>query len=547
MPKLVADGLNKEQFEEKVNDNVVVVPQPKGGAPALQASTNAKINKPYSKTGIDKYVIDDYDPNCCCPFTNPETVGFVFVGSFSVGVTIMSNLFISAALLELALKEAGCGYLFADDVDDDPPSCKKKVYGMHPANLYLVMATIAALTIACLNPFIGALIDHTRFRKSLAAGTLFSLAIIQFVQMSISKDTWFFVMILQIPAIAGYFLHSATYSAYLPELSDSLMELNRASATSTKYLFITEISFVLFVAVVSSILFGADDSVNACRLSQGLSGAGLLYSSFHVYGRFMKSRPKPKITLSLTMERGLTSLKDTLKEMAVEFPMVRRYLVATMFLEAAMGAFSNIAAVFIVNQLGASGSQFALIILVLLVTGAMTSPVASWVSKKSAEKYGDVHSGLPPLCASVVWLTVVTCFAPVLMQKPADLPIAYLFGVFWGIGMGFYYSLLKPVYFFITPGGQESKFSGLFAFFQTIISWAPLLGFSIALSVTGSMAGGFIIMAVFLFIGLLFLVNIDMEAAHEKALSCDTLRYKNNSFKEMEENRKSFTNGGESL
>ena len=67
----------------------------------------------------------------------------------------MSNLFISAAILELAHKEAGCGYLFTDDVDDDPPRCTGKVYGMHPANIYVVTATVAAVLIAIVNPFIG--------------------------------------------------------------------------------------------------------------------------------------------------------------------------------------------------------------------------------------------------------------------------------------------------------------------------------------------------------------------------------------------------------
>jgi MFS-type transporter involved in bile tolerance (Atg22 family) len=75
--------------------------------------------------------------------------------------------------------------------------------------------------------------------------------------------------------------------------------------------------------------------------------------------------------------------------MAVDFPMVRRYLVAVMFIESAMQAFSSVAAVYLVSQLGASGTEFALVILTLLLTGAVFSPVADRVSKWSASKYGD--------------------------------------------------------------------------------------------------------------------------------------------------------------
>lgn len=50
--------------------------------------------------------------------------------------------------------------------------------------------------------------------------------------------------------------------------------------------------------------------------------------------------------------------------MAIDFPMVRRYLISVMFIEAAMNTFSSVAAVYLVSQLGASGTEFALVILV---------------------------------------------------------------------------------------------------------------------------------------------------------------------------------------
>jgi hypothetical protein len=36
---------------------------------------------------------------------------------------------------------------------------------MRPANLYYLTYTVAAATTAVCNPLIGAVIDHTRFRK----------------------------------------------------------------------------------------------------------------------------------------------------------------------------------------------------------------------------------------------------------------------------------------------------------------------------------------------------------------------------------------------
>lgn len=95
--------------------------------------------------------------------------------------------------------------------------------------------------------------------------------------------------------------------------------------------------------------------------------------------------------------------------------------------------------------------------------------------------YGDVYAGWPLLCCCLVYIMLVTEVAPFLMRGRADLPLAYLFGVLWGSGMAFYYSLLKSIYFFIIPGGQEVKFSGLFALFQVILSWLVWFGWFVCM------------------------------------------------------------------
>ena len=132
-------------------------------------------------------------------------------------------------------------------------------------------------------------------------------------------------------------------------------------------------------------------------------------------------------------------------------------------------------------------------------------------------------SGHVPLIASIVWLTLVTEAAPFAMRTRQDLPMAFIFAALWGAGMGPYYSLLKPVYFFIVPGGQEVKYAGLFSLAQVIISWAPLLAFTVAYEQTGSLAGGFHCMGAFLVVGGGLIASIDMEEARKTLLKSGTL------------------------
>jgi hypothetical protein len=61
--------------------------------------------------------------------------------------------------------------------------------------------------------------------------------------------------------------------------------------------------------------------------------------------RYLRSRPKVKVSLSQAVQSGLTSLFATWKEVSVDFPHVKRYLIGVMFTEAALNAFAPIASV----------------------------------------------------------------------------------------------------------------------------------------------------------------------------------------------------------
>ena len=125
-----------------------------------------------------------------------------------------------------------------------------------------------------------------------------------------------------------------------------------------------------------------------------------------------------------------------------------------------------VTATFLIVSLGATGAQLALIMLSLLCVSGLSASMVAASCRLASRKLGDAHSGHAPLVCALAYLVVVTYGAPVMLRGPDDLGLAYLFGAAWGLGFGFYYSLLRPVFFFIVPGGQEAKFSGLFTFSQ---------------------------------------------------------------------------------
>jgi len=178
----------------------------------------------------DKYAMETYPADCCCPFGEPETVGYVKDNAV-LGMVIMSNVFLAAAITSLALREAGCGYLNGAD-DDNPPECTGTVRGMRPTNIVPYTVTVAGLVVAMLMPVTGSVIDHTPYRKQIAAYSGAVVAVVSALQAIISADTWWFVVCLQIVSIGAYVVHQLASGAYLPELGTTQNESTKAAAVS---------------------------------------------------------------------------------------------------------------------------------------------------------------------------------------------------------------------------------------------------------------------------------------------------------------------------
>ena len=160
MPTLVASGLTEAEFALVVAEES---PLHRRDGPAASAAALGR------GAGVDRFNVKEYRPNCCCPFDTPEAAGVVLVMSLVTATAVMSSVLLSAAVLELATREAGCGYIYNGD-DDAPPSCRGKVYGQRPANLFFICYTAAAAFSAVLNPALGAVVDHTPYRKHVAMG-----------------------------------------------------------------------------------------------------------------------------------------------------------------------------------------------------------------------------------------------------------------------------------------------------------------------------------------------------------------------------------------
>lgn len=433
--------------------------------------------------------------------------------SLPVGVVIMSNIFMPLAILELAKRDADCPIVD----DDDPPTCKGRSHGMRPANIYNVIATAGAVAVTLLLPVVGAIVENSRFRKEVACTSLVVTMLIQGVQIFINRSNWFSMAVLQVFAIAAAAIHSVARDAYYPELSHLQAELNTIGSKGSLFLFATEVMFMVAVLLIRTVL--DLNTIQTARLSQAISTAALSWAVVHIYGRLLRSRPKEPLPLREVLRRGANDLLRLYHQVRTDHPDMFRYLVGAAFGNAGMATFAAIAGVYLVETMGASVTEVVLVILLLLVVSAITSPLADTASRFVARRYGDAASAQRPLCIAMIFIGLVTALAPAFCKSGSPIWVAYIFALIWGLGFGQYYSLVSSCYYFLVPAGQETKFAGSYNFSVNILNWLPLVAFTVLYSATGSMPSGLWVMALFVFFGGGVIACVDMRQGRKDALA----------------------------
>lgn len=194
-----------------------------------------------------------------------DATGFLCV-RFANGAVIMSNVFLSTALITLAKRSLGC--------QDEDEVCDGTVYGFKPSSLITIIATISGLLAAFLLPLLGAIVDTTPHRKLVGITFAVLLIAIQAIQIWTVQATWFPMAILQ--AINGFFYQGLTLAiyAYLPEIKQMVTEETMTNYSSKFYMGMFSMEALYLILVIGlSLVVSADDVLTG-----------------ECYGRYLDSR-----------------------------------------------------------------------------------------------------------------------------------------------------------------------------------------------------------------------------------------------------------------
>lgn len=447
---------------------------------------------------------------CCLRFGSghpPEATGLA-MDATARGALIINYLFLGPALLKLAENAAGCQELQYE-------TCSGRIFGMKPTSLLSNIAVVAGMTGAILMPGLGAMVDHTPYRKSAGCISAAILVIINGLQAILNSHTWGAVVFLQILANFFFLMHNTSQYAYTSDLSkynNNNTDNNSIAKYTAFFSIVLYTSMLLFLlAVISSATLLNADVVQTAIISQLASfvvaGYFFGFSWFYLFRECPPNSYLPQGEEDNLLFYGFKKNIQTMKRIYnTECSPLKWFYLSIALSEAAASAFPLIATTFMTTHLKMTSNEIGLAYLIVLLGGVPGSKLGQIIS----DRYNAVKSA--QLC--LVLFGVTTALAAILLRGPADsFKIMYLC-VFWGMSLGWIHPTHITILCSIIPSEQTTELMGLYIFASQILSWLPPLFFT-ALNESGfSMSSGLVSLDIFFAIamGLLFKLEFAVQS-----------------------------------
>lgn len=438
------------------------------------------------------------------------------VDMYTRATIIMSSLFLGPALLELAKEDVQdqCTQYPEDSMEWKQCIDSVRIHGFKPSSLLSIIAVAGGILGAFILPPFGAIVDMTPYRKQVGMYSAFLLTLVKPIEIMIGPSTWFAISWLQVVTGVLFCIHVSSIFAYVSELSN---EPNQQARYNTHYFVVMYLSTLLFMVetLVIALILGTD-SVGTARIALAITTINCALGFPLAWKFLFRDRPaliKVEDGQSVVIS-GFRSLFVTSRRIHQDLPALKWLLFAVIFGEGANAAVVTIGTTFMVHFLAMDGRDVGIVFLVILISGPLGSKLGEFIALRSS----------PVTSAKVclVMYIVTQTSAAATLTGPERSQYTYIFGVAWGMCLGWLHPMLLTTFVTIRPSGMDAQMMSLYLFCGTGFTWLPPLLFTICNELGIPISVSMVSLDIFFLLGLVCLfVMGDYQTAIEagKALT----------------------------
>lgn len=341
---------------------------------------------------------------------------------------IGNAVFVGTAVVHLAKINAGCQ-------PEDVECTGVTQYGIRPSSFLALYNIIVGLASSALLPLLGAIVDHTSKRLSVARMSAAAYCILLFPMIFISQATWFAAaLLLLVTALIGW-IHSGMTFAYLPEMSDEKKTLERLNTSFTVIQFTTNVIYVVVVVGIAAGAGWVDDSLATARLAQSINF--VITTAFWGIAWINLMGPRPAMSQlppeSCLLTIGFRTIYRTSIDIMKHHKALGWFYAALSFSESATQALLIIITTYSIELLNFSSVQAGIMYLIVLIS----SVLGCYISQLSLRLLSPIRSN--QLCLGS--MALVTALAAAFAKDSNAL--FFMFASFWGICGGWKYTIGK--------------------------------------------------------------------------------------------------------
>lgn len=460
----------------------------------------------------------------------PETTGYYVIAICTASIWT-GSVFISAAFLQLANKEAGCV------VNDDLKylsECENLIYGtLRPSSLTLISALITMVGVSTILPIFGSIVDHSRYRRQtgIFSGLLICLSSISSIFLN-QKWLLFFVAI-HILMICVLQAVNVTSNAYLVDWN---LDHKTMTRYQTSFYIGRFISFIASVSVLTGIkLITGIDDVDVARVGMMLSSFMSIVCTMPFIYLFPDREPVSKIPEGQSLlSSGFKSLYKTYRDTIQTRESFKWFLFQMCLSQAALASIAVTSTTFMANALEMDSTEIGYVLGVFAVCSIPGSKIGDWFSRRRT-----------PFVSLKICLFCFCVSLPIgasVLRGPQDIPNMYVFTVIFGSLFGWSLPVsFSGAYSIIPENCRPAEMTGVVIFFTNFLSWCPTLLFTMMNEQGVSMQLSLGTLSVFYLISLFILHYLvePFDVAVKKAKENLMYSSSSNSIMEVENDKES--------